>query len=137
VTETESHLIVSDPNGKNQKTITERTMGLWHISHSPSTPTFPTAPRLAVSNSGISYWLCRVLTLPFPVPNTGTSATAKHRALQLRASGDVTDNRCLRSGLSELIPEEEGKETALRRCFARLDEAIDQLLAENQSVAQT
>jgi hypothetical protein len=44
-------------------------------------------------------------------------------------------NRCLRPGLSQIIPEEMGKETALRRCFAQLDKAIEQVLAENHLVA--
>jgi hypothetical protein len=44
-------------------------------------------------------------------------------------------NRCLRPGLSEVIPKEMGQETTLRRRFDQLDEAIEQYLAENQLVA--
>jgi hypothetical protein len=44
-------------------------------------------------------------------------------------------NRCLRPGLSEVIPKEVGQETTLRRRFDQLDEAIEQYLAENQLVA--
>jgi hypothetical protein len=44
-------------------------------------------------------------------------------------------NRCLRPGLSEIVPEKAGKETTLRRRFEQLDEAIQQYLAENQLVA--
>jgi hypothetical protein len=43
-------------------------------------------------------------------------------------------NRCLRPGLSEIIPELQ-KETALRRRFDQLDEAVEQYLADNQLVA--
>jgi hypothetical protein len=44
-------------------------------------------------------------------------------------------NRCLRPGLSEVIPKEMGQETTLRRRFDQLDDAIKQYLAENQLVA--
>ncbi len=41
-------------------------------------------------------------------------------------------NRCLRPGLSEIIPPELGEETTLCRCFAQLDRAIEHYLAEQK-----
>lgn len=44
-------------------------------------------------------------------------------------------NRVLRPGLSEVVPEEAQSDTALRRCFERLDEAIRNRLAEQKLAA--
>ena len=44
-------------------------------------------------------------------------------------------NRCLRPGLSEVIPEEVGQESTLRHRFDQLDEAIKHYLAEKLLVA--
>jgi hypothetical protein len=41
-------------------------------------------------------------------------------------------NRCLRPGLAEIVSEEASSDTGLRRCFDRLDEAIEQHLADHR-----
>ncbi len=44
-------------------------------------------------------------------------------------------NRCLRPGLAQVIPEEALSDTALRRRFDQLDEAIEQNLADQRLAA--